>query len=94
MQSAGLHYIKGRIPRDLSEDFESRNIAIDMHYLPVPEKHIHLFDMESFWSNTMCVEMDGLKIHIPSPQCALKWMDLKYIFPARLIKSTISSFTM
>ena len=67
MQSAGLHYIKGRIPRDLSEDFESRNIAIDMHYLPVPEKHIHLFDMESFWSNTMCVEMDGLKIHIPSP---------------------------
>lgn len=38
-----------------------------MHYLPVPEKHIALFDMDSFWSNTMCVEMDGLKTHIPSP---------------------------
>ncbi|KHE92044.1 MAG: nucleotidyltransferase family protein [Candidatus Scalindua rubra] len=67
MKTAGLSYIGGRIPRDLSEDFEGRDIAIDMHYLPVPEKHIDLFDMDSFWSNTLCVEMDGLKTHIPSP---------------------------
>ena len=67
MQTAGLSYIGGQIPRDLSEDFEGRDIAIDMHYLPVPEKHIDLFDMDSFWSNTMCVEMDGLKTHIPMP---------------------------
>ena len=67
MQTAGLSYIGGQIPRDLSEDFEGRDIAIDMHYLPVPEKHIDLFDMDSFWSNTICVEMDGLKTHIPSP---------------------------
>ena len=38
-----------------------------MHYLPVPEKHIDLFDMDSFWSNAMCVEMDGIKTHIPCP---------------------------
>ncbi len=67
MQDAGLQYIGGQIPRDLSEDFEGRDIAIDMHYLPVPEKHIDLFDMDSFWSNTMCVEMDGIKTHIPGP---------------------------
>ncbi|MBC8554324.1 MAG: nucleotidyltransferase family protein [Candidatus Brocadiales bacterium] len=67
MKTAGLRYIGGQIPRDLSEDFEGRDIAIDMHYLPVPEKHIDLFDMDSFWSNTMCVEMDGIKTHIPSP---------------------------
>ncbi len=67
MQAAGLQHVGGRITRDLSEDFEGRDIAVDMHYLPVPEKHIHLFDMDSFWSNTMCVEMDGIKTHIPSP---------------------------
>ncbi len=67
MQDVGLQYIGGQIPLDLSEDFEGRDIAVDMHYLPVPEKHIDLFDMDSFWSNTMCVEMDGLKTHIPSP---------------------------
>jgi hypothetical protein len=67
MHTAGLSYTGGQIPRDLSEDFEGRDIAIDMHYLPVPEKHIDLFDMDSFWSNTICVEMDGLKTHIPSP---------------------------
>jgi hypothetical protein len=67
MQAAALQYVGDQIPRDLSEDFEGRDIAIDMHYLPVPEKHIALFDMDSFWSNTMCVEMDGLKTHIPSP---------------------------
>jgi len=67
MKAAGIRYIEGQIPNDLSEDFESRDIAVDMHYLPVPEKYINLFDMDSFWSNTMCVEMDGIKIHIPSP---------------------------
>ncbi len=67
MKTAGLRYVGGQIPRDLSEDFEGRNISIDMHYLPVPEKHIDLFDMDSFWSNTMCVEMDGIKTHIPCP---------------------------
>ncbi len=67
MKTAGLCYIEGQIPRDLSEDFEGRDIAVDMHYLPVPEKHINLFDMDSFWSNAMCVEMDGIKTHIPSP---------------------------
>lgn len=67
MQTAGLRYVGGQIPRDLSEDFEGRNIPVDMHYLPVPEKHIDLFDMDSFWSNTMCVEMDGIKTHIPCP---------------------------
>jgi hypothetical protein len=67
MHTAGLRYIGGQIPRDLSEDFEYREIAIDMHYLPIPEKHINLFDMDSFWSNTMCVEMDGIEAHIPSP---------------------------
>ncbi|MCP4252894.1 MAG: nucleotidyltransferase family protein [Candidatus Scalindua sp.] len=67
MKTAGLCYIEGQIPRDLSEDFEGRGIAVDMHYLPVPEKHINLFDMDSFWSNAMCVEMDGIKIYIPSP---------------------------
>ncbi len=67
MQAAGLRYVGGQVPRDLSEDFEGRNIAVDMHYLPVPEKHIGLFDMDSFWSNAMCVEMDGIKVHIPCP---------------------------
>ncbi len=67
MKTAGLRYVGGQIPRDLSEDFEGRNISIDMHYLPVPEKHIDLFDMDSFWSNTMCVEMDGIKTYIPCP---------------------------
>ena len=43
MKTAGLRYVGGQIPRNLSEDFEGRNIAIDMHYLPVPEKHIDLF---------------------------------------------------
>jgi hypothetical protein len=67
MRTAGLCYLEGQIPRDLSEDFEGRDIAVDMHYLPVPEKYINLFEMDSFWSNTMCVEMDGIKTHIPSP---------------------------
>ena len=67
MKAAGIRYIEGKIPNDLSEDFESRDIAVDMHYLPVPKKNINLFDMNSFWSNTLCVEMDGIKIHIPSP---------------------------
>ncbi len=67
MNTAGIRYIEGKIPNDLSEDFESRDIAVDMHYLPVPKKHINLFDMDSFWSNTMCVEIDGIKAHIPSP---------------------------
>ena len=67
MRTAGLRYLEGQIPRDLSEDFEGRDIAIDLHYLPVPEKHINLFEMDSFWSNTVCVEMDGIKTHIPSP---------------------------
>lgn len=67
MQTAGLHYVGGRIPYDLSEDFEGRDIAIDMHYLPVPEKYIGLFDMDSFWANTVEVEMDGIKTHIPCP---------------------------
>ncbi|MEK6766121.1 MAG: nucleotidyltransferase family protein [Planctomycetota bacterium] len=67
MQTAGLHYVGGRIPYDLSEDFEGRDIAIDMHYLPVPEKYISLFDMDSFWANTVEVEMDGIKTHIPCP---------------------------
>jgi hypothetical protein len=67
MQAAGLHYAGGRIPYDLSEDFEGRDIAIDMHYLPVPEKYIGLFDMDSFWANTVEVEMDGIKTHIPCP---------------------------
>ena len=67
LKTAGLRYLDGQIPRDLSEDFEGRDIAVDMHYLPVPEKYINLFEMDSFWSNTMCVEMDGIKTHIPSP---------------------------
>jgi len=67
MQTAGLRHAGGLIPRDLSEDFMGRNIPVDMHYLPVPEKHIELFDMESFWSNTMCVEIDGIKTHVPCP---------------------------
>jgi len=67
MKAAGIRYIEGQIPSDLSEDFESRDIAVDMHYLPVPKKNINLFDMDSFWSNTICVEIDGIKTHIPSP---------------------------
>lgn len=67
MQTAGVQYVGGQIPRDLSEDFEGKNVAVDLHYLPVPEKYIDLFDMDSFWSNTMCVEMDGIKTHIPCP---------------------------
>ncbi len=67
MKTAGLRYIEGQIPCDLSEDFEGRGIAVDMHYLPVPKKNLDLFDVDSFWSNTMCVEMDGIKTHIPSP---------------------------
>ncbi len=67
MQTAGLAYIGGRIPYDLSEDFEGRNMAVDIHYLPVPQKYIGLFDMNAFWANTIEVEMDGIKMHIPSP---------------------------
>ncbi len=67
MQSAGLHYTGGRIPCDLSEDFGSRDITVDMHYLPVPRKYIGLFDMDRFWSDTKVVEMDGLKTFIPCP---------------------------
>ncbi len=67
IKTAGLRYVEGQIPHDLSEDFEARDIAVDMHYLPVPEKHINLFEMDSFWSNTLCVEMDGIKAHIPNP---------------------------
>ncbi len=67
MLSAGLQYTGGQIPCDLSEDFEGRDITVDMHYLPVPEKYIGLFDMDSFWSNTKGVEMDGIKTFIPCP---------------------------
>lgn len=67
MVTSGLRYAGGQIPCDLSEDFVGRNIAIDMHYLPVPEKYIYMFDMDSFWSNTMCVEMNGIKTHVPCP---------------------------
>ncbi len=67
MKTAGLQHVEGQIPHDLSEDFQGRGIAVDMHYLPIHEKHIYLFDMNSFWSNTMCVEMNSLKMHIPSP---------------------------
>ncbi|MFQ5688563.1 MAG: nucleotidyltransferase family protein, partial [Candidatus Scalindua sp.] len=67
MQAAGIAYIGGRIPYDLSEDFEGRDMAVDMHYLPVPQKYIGLFDMDAFWANTIEVNMDGIKMHIPSP---------------------------
>lgn len=67
MQAAGLDYIGGRIPYDLSEDFEGRDMAVDLHYLPVPQKYIGLFNMESFWADTIEVNMDGIKMHIPSP---------------------------
>ncbi len=67
MQTAGLTYIGGRIPYDLSEDFEGRDIAVDMHYQPVPQKYIGLFDMDAFWANTIEVNMDGIKMHIPCP---------------------------
>jgi len=67
MQTAGLAYVGGQIPYDLSEDFEGRNMAVDMHYLPVPQKYIGLFDMDAFWANTIEVEMDGIKTHAPCP---------------------------
>jgi hypothetical protein len=67
MQAAGLKYIGGRIPDNLSEDFEGRDMAVDMHYLPVPRKYIGLFDMDAFWADTIVVEMDGVKMHAPCP---------------------------
>ncbi len=67
METAGLTYIGGRIPYDLSEDFEGRDMAVDLHYLPVPQKYIGLFDMDAFWANTIEVNMDGIKMHAPSP---------------------------
>ncbi len=67
MQTAGLAYIGGRIPYDLSEDFEGRDMTVDMHYLPVPQKYIGLFDMDSFWTNTIEVKMDDINTHIPCP---------------------------
>lgn len=67
IQSVGISCLGGHIPRDLSEDFECKNVAIDMHYLPVPEKYINLFDLHSFRSNTTCVEMDDIKTRIPCP---------------------------
>ena len=67
MQAAGLAYIGGRIPYDLSEDFEGRDMAVDLHYLPVPQKYIGLFDVDAFWANTIEVNMDGIKMHAPCP---------------------------
>jgi hypothetical protein len=67
MQAAGLAYIGGRIPYDLSEDFEGRDMAVDLHYLPVPQKYIGLFDVDEFWANTIEVNMDGIKMHAPCP---------------------------
>ena len=67
MQTAGLDYIGGRIPDNLSEDFVGRDMAVDMHHLPVPRKYIGLFDMDVFRANTIEVDMDGIKMHIPSP---------------------------
>ncbi|ODS31716.1 MAG: hypothetical protein SCARUB_03152 [Candidatus Scalindua rubra] len=67
IQDAGFCCVEGRIPYDLSEDFEGRNVTVEMHYLPVPKKYIGLFDMDSFWAKAEEVRIDGLRTYVPSP---------------------------